>query len=121
MSLRTLGLSEAVSQYLLQVGLREPDVLRSVREETARLPDAHIQIAPEQGQLMALLVHLTKARSCLEIGAFTGYSALALALALPPEGRVVTCEIDPTLAARRSGQVPHSRADQRQGRFWHAL
>jgi predicted O-methyltransferase YrrM len=99
MSLRTLGLSEAVYQYLMQVGLREPDVLRSVREETARLPDAHIQIAPEQGQLMALLVHLTSARICLEIGTFTGYSALALALALPPEGRIVTCEIDPTFAA----------------------
>jgi caffeoyl-CoA O-methyltransferase len=99
MSLRTLGLSEAVSQYLMQVGLREPNVLRSVREETARLPDGHIQIAPEQGQLMALLVHLTNARSCLEIGTFTGYSALALALALPAEGRVVTCEIDPTFGA----------------------
>ena len=107
MSLRTLGLSEAVSQYLMQVGLREPNVLRSVREETARLPDAHIQIAPEQGQLMALLVHLTNARSCLEIGTFTGYSALALALALPAEGRVVT------LRRHRSDAASHHRKSQR--------
>ena len=55
MSPRTLGLSEVVSQYLMQVGLREPDVLRSVRQDTAPLPGAHMQIAPEQGQLMALL------------------------------------------------------------------
>ena len=99
MSPRTLGLSEAVSQYLVQVGLREPNVLRSVREETARLPGAHMQIAPEQGQLMALLAGLINARSCLEIGTFTGYSTLALALALPPEGCIVTCEIDEAFAA----------------------
>jgi predicted O-methyltransferase YrrM len=99
MSPRTLGLSETVSQYLMQVGLREPDELRSVREDTARLPGAHLQIAPEQGQLMALLVHLTNARSCLEVGTFTGYSAMALALALPPDGRIVACEIDPSFAA----------------------
>ena len=99
MSPRTLGLSEVVSQYLMQVGLREPDVLRSVRQDTARLPGAHMQIAPEQGQLMALLAHLINARSCLEIGTFTGYSTLALALALPPEGCVVACEIDQTFAA----------------------
>ena len=72
MSPRTLGLSEVVSQYLMQVGLREPDVLRSVRQDTARLPGAHMQIAPEQGQLMALLARLINARSCLEIGTFTG-------------------------------------------------
>ena len=99
MSPRTLGLSEVVSEYLMQVGLREPDVLRSVRQDTARLPGAHMQIAPEQGQLVALLAHLINARSCLEIGTFTGYSALALALALPPEGCVVACEIDQTFAA----------------------
>jgi len=99
MSPRTLGLSEVVSEYLMRVGLREPDVLRSVRQDTARLPGAHMQIAPEQGQLMALLAHLINAHSCLEIGTFTGYSALALALALPPEGRVVACEIDQTFAA----------------------
>ena len=99
MSPRTLGLSEVVSQYLMQVGLQEPDVLRSVRQDTARLPGAHMQIAPEQGQLMALLARLTNARSCLEVGTFTGYSALALALALPPKGCVVACEIDQTFAA----------------------
>jgi len=99
MSPRTLGLSETVSQYLRHVGLREPAVLRSVREDTLQLPGAHMQIAPEQGQLMAFLARLTGARNCLEIGTFTGYSALAVALALPPEGRVLACEIDATYAA----------------------
>ena len=61
MSPRTLGPSEVVSQYLMQVGLREPDVLRLVRQDTARLPGAHMQIAPEQGQLMAFLAPLTNA------------------------------------------------------------
>jgi predicted O-methyltransferase YrrM len=91
---------------LLEVGLREPDALRIVREETLKLPGAHMQIAPEQGQFMALLTRLTKSRLYLEIGTFTGYSALAVALALPPEGRVTTCEIDATYAdiARRHWQ-----------------
>lgn len=106
MSPRSIGLSETLSQYLLQVGLREPEVLRTVREDTMRLPGAHMQIAPEQGQLMALLAQLTNARRCLEIGTYTGYSALAIALALPPEGRVLTCEIDSTIAdiARQNWQ-----------------
>ncbi len=99
MASRTLGLNEAVSRYLMQIGLREPDVLRSVREDTLQLPGAHMQIAPEQGQFMAILARLTNARCYLEIGTFTGYSTLAVALALPPEGRVVTCEIDATYAA----------------------
>ncbi len=78
MSPRTLGPSEVVSQYLMQVGLREPDVLRLVRQDTARLPGAHMQIAPEHGQLMALLARLTNACSYLEIGTYGGArSALA--------------------------------------------
>ena len=74
-----------------------------LRQETARLPGGGMQIAPDQGQLMALLARLAGARRCLEIGTFTGYSALAVALALPPEGRIIACDVNPatTAVARR--------------------
>jgi caffeoyl-CoA O-methyltransferase len=83
--------------------LREPDILRRLREETADLPYAGMQIGPDQGQFMALLVELIGATRTLEIGTFTGYSALVVALALPPEGRVVACDVSEeyTAVARR--------------------
>lgn len=93
MSNRTLELDAAVYDYLLQVSLREHPVLAALRHRTATYPMAQMQIAPEQGQFMALLIKLTKAQKALEIGVFTGYSALAVALALPPEGRLIACEI----------------------------
>ena len=93
MSLRSIGLDERLYRYLLDVSLREPDVLRRLRAETAERENASMQIAPEQGQFMALLVELIGAERTLEIGTFTGYSALAVALALPPHGRVIACEV----------------------------
>lgn len=93
MSRRTLPLDERLYEYLLSVSLREPDVLRRLREETARHPQAEMQIAPEQGQFMGLLARLIGARKCLEVGVFTGYSALAVALALPYDGRLVACDV----------------------------
>ncbi len=83
--------------------MREPDVLRELREETARLPRAGMQISPEQGQFMRLLVELLGARRCLEIGVFTGYSALCVALAMPPDGRLIACDVSEewTAIARR--------------------
>lgn len=93
MSTKTTLLDEALYRYLLSVSLREPEPLRALREETARHPEARMQIAPEQGQLMALLVQLMGARRCLEIGVFTGYSSLAVALALPPGGSIVACDL----------------------------
>jgi caffeoyl-CoA O-methyltransferase len=89
----TLGLPEELHAYLLDVGVREPDLLRQLREETAAMPEHDMQIAPEQGALMALLVELTGARRCLEVGTFTGYSSLSVALALPADGRLVCCDI----------------------------
>ncbi|WP_159788493.1 class I SAM-dependent methyltransferase [Sodalinema gerasimenkoae] len=99
MSPKTLGLSPQLHDYLLNISLREHPVLQQLRQETAHLPGARMQIAPEQGQFMALLVQLLGARKTLEIGTFTGYSALVVALALPPEGRLVTCDIDETTTA----------------------
>lgn len=93
MSNKTLGLSDAVYSYLLSQSLREPEILQRLRQETAKLPMAQMQIAPEQGQFMALLVQLLSARKTLEVGVFTGYSALCVALALPEEGKVVACDI----------------------------
>ncbi len=93
MSNRTIVLSDALYEYMLSVSLREPEVLNRLREETAKMPQHKMQISPEQGQFMALLVELTGARRCLEIGTFTGYSALSVALALPEDGRLVACDI----------------------------
>ena len=99
MTPRTLGLTDPLHQYLMQVGLREHEELKRVREETAQLPGVHMLLAPEQAQLMALLARLLGVRRYLEIGTYTGYSALAIALALEHGGRVVTCEIDQAIAA----------------------
>jgi caffeoyl-CoA O-methyltransferase len=74
MSNITFGLSDRVRRYLLSVSVREPEILARLREETAQLPMAMMQITPEQGQLMALLVRLLQARRCLEVGTFAGYT-----------------------------------------------
>ena len=83
--------------------MREADVLRELREETAKMEESSMQIAADQGQFMALLVKLTGARKCLEVGVFTGYSSTAVALALPEEGRLTACDISEefTSVARR--------------------
>jgi caffeoyl-CoA O-methyltransferase len=86
------ALTEELYDYLLSVSLREPVILRRLREETAADPMARMQVAPDQGQFMALLVKLMDARYALEVGTFTGYSSLSLALALPREGRLVTLD-----------------------------
>jgi caffeoyl-CoA O-methyltransferase len=93
MSNITFGLSEDVRRYLLSASVREPDILARLRQETARLPMAMMQITPEQGQFMGLLVRLLQARRCLEVGTFTGYSALWVALALPDDGRLTACDV----------------------------
>jgi caffeoyl-CoA O-methyltransferase len=103
MSTRTLSLDDALYDYLLAVSLREPPVLERLRAETAGMAHALMQISPEQGQFMALLIKLIGARRCLEVGTFTGYSSLAVALALPEDGRILACDIDEdfTAVARR--------------------
>ena len=93
MSKKTLGLDNQLYNYLLSNSLREPEVLRQLREETAKHPYATMQISPEQGQFMALLVQLLGAKKTLEVGVFTGYSSLCVALALPKDGKVIACDI----------------------------
>ena len=93
MSNRSIGLDDPLYRYLLQVSLREHPILAALRDHTARLPEARFQIAPEQGQFMAWLARAIGARRFLEIGTFTGYSSLVMALALPADGEVVTCDV----------------------------
>ncbi len=103
MTARTLQLSTRLHAYLLANSLRETPAQRRIRAVTARLPDANMQTAPEQGQFLQLLVRLLGAKRCIEIGTFTGYSALSIALALPPGGRIVCCDLSEewTSIARR--------------------
>jgi predicted O-methyltransferase YrrM len=94
MSNRTLNLDDHLYQYILSVSSREHPVLAELREATRTHPRAGMQISPEQGQFMALLIKLIGARKTLEIGVFTGYSSLATALALPADGRIIACDVN---------------------------
>jgi predicted O-methyltransferase YrrM len=103
MTERTLPLTRSLQRYLYEASLREPEVLRRLRAETSALKQASMQIGPVQGQLFGLLVELLGARRTLEIGTFTGYSALVVALALPEDGTLVACDVSDewTRVARR--------------------
>ncbi len=90
---RSLALDPALYRYLVEHSSREPPVLARLRAVTAGMRGAQMQIGPDQGQFMQLLVRLTDARRCLEIGTYTGYSSLAVALALPDDGHLVTCDV----------------------------
>ncbi|MBM3725968.1 MAG: methyltransferase domain-containing protein [Acidobacteria bacterium] len=96
-------MTDAMTAYMREVSLREPPLFARLREETGLLPLGNMQIGPEQGQFLALLVRLTGARKTLEVGVFTGYSSLSVATALPPGGRVVACDVSEewTSVARR--------------------
>lgn len=100
---RSLDLDDRLYDYLLEASLREPEILRRLREETAAMPLSMMQIAPEQGQFMGLIVELIGARQCLELGVFTGYSSLVVALALPDDGHITACDVSEefTAVARR--------------------
>lgn len=94
---RTINLDDTLYRYLLDYSVREPQLLAELRAATQPLPHAGMQIGPDQGQFMALLVKLIGARRTIEVGVFTGYSALVVALALPDDGRVLACDIDETV------------------------
>jgi predicted O-methyltransferase YrrM len=99
MSNQSIGLSDPLYQYLLANSVREPEILMQLRSETARHPLVNMQISPEQGQLMGLLVQLIGAKKCIEIGVFTGYSSLAVALNLPDDGRIIACDVSDEFTA----------------------
>lgn len=100
---RRLTVTDDIHRYLVAHSVREPDVLARLRTATETLPEASMQIGPEQGQLMALLAKLVGAKRCIEVGVFTGYSSLAVALALPEDGRILACDVSEqwTAIARR--------------------
>jgi len=93
MSNRTVFLTDDLYRYLRSFSLREPEILKRLREETSHDPMAVMQISPEQGQFMSLLIKLMGAKRTLEVGVYTGYSSLCVALALPPGGKLVACDI----------------------------
>ena len=105
--------TEALIDYVARVGAREHPALRRCREETARLPNANMQIAPEQGAFLALLAKILDARQTLEIGTFTGYSALSVALALPEGGRVVALDVSREYTDRARGYWKEAGMDTR--------
>jgi caffeoyl-CoA O-methyltransferase len=93
MANKTIGISDELAAYVVEFGTREPELLVRLREETAALPQHGMQIAPEQGAFLGLLVELIGARRCIEVGTFTGYSSTVVALALPEDGRLVCCDV----------------------------
>lgn len=103
MTYGSLALDDTVYEYLLTVSLRESDILRRLREETATFPNPNMQISPDQGQFMAMLVRILQARRIIEVGVFTGYSSLWMADAMPDDGRLVACDVNEeyTNVARR--------------------
>jgi predicted O-methyltransferase YrrM len=93
MASRTLQITPPLYDYILRTGVRESPTAAALRVETAKLPMAMMQISPEQGAFMQLIVKLLGVRRALEVGTFTGYSALAVAEAMPPDGRLIACDV----------------------------
>jgi len=94
MSRQSINLTEELYEYLLSVSLQETAIQQALREETAKHPKSEMQIAPEQGQFMALLVQLLEVKNIIEIGVFTGYSSLCMAMVLPDNGQIIACDVD---------------------------
>ena len=103
MSTQTLNMTDSLHDYLVRNLVRETPLLARLRKETARMPDAQMQISPEQGALLNLLVKLVRARRIIEVGTFTGYSSLCMAAALPEDGHLLACDVnaETTAVARR--------------------
>jgi len=91
---RAFLFSEALGNYFSRVGVREPPLFTQLREETAKLPMARMQIAPEEGQFLDLLLMMLQPTRCIEVGVFTGYSSMITALALPDDGRLLACDVN---------------------------
>lgn len=125
MSVATIAMTEALHGYLLKTTVREPALLARLRQETAELPNGGMQISPEQGQLMRLLVEVVGVRRALEVGVFTGYSSTVVAMALPADGQLVACDVSEewTNVARRYWREAgvESKIDLRVGPALHTL
>src|SRR3954454_13748377 len=93
MANKTMGISDDLAAYVVEVGAREPEVLARLREETAAIPQHGMQIAPEEGAFLAMLAELTGSRRCIEIAACPGSSSAAVPLRLPQVGRMVCCDV----------------------------
>ncbi len=93
MTTKTLTITEDLQQYLMETGVREPAVLNQLREVTATLRGAQMQISPEQGQFMRFLIQILNAKNILEIGTFTGYSSICMAMELPADGQLIACDL----------------------------
>lgn len=94
MSPKSVSMSDQLHNYLVEQGMREPPVLAELRERTSQHPQAGMLLAPEQGQLMGLLLQLLGAKRTLDVGTFTGYSSLVAALNLPADGQVIACDVN---------------------------
>ena len=94
MANRTVQINDELYNYIMHTSLREPEILRLLREETAQLDMSIMQIAPEQGQFMSLLMKIIGARRVIEVGVFTGYSSLCMAMSLPADGKIIACDIN---------------------------
>jgi len=110
---RHFSFDERSYQYLLSVSVREPETARRLREETQQLKNAQMQIGPDQGQFMQLLVQLLRARKTLEVGVFTGYSALWVAMGLPDDGRMIACDISEEYTAVAKRYWKQAGVDQK--------
>lgn len=115
MSRSSFLMDAQLADYFTRIGFREPALLAELREETARHPMAQMQIAPEQGQFMQLLVQMLGAKRIIEVGVFTGYSSLAMAMVLPEDGEILACDISEEWTAvaqrywQRAGQADRIR------------
>jgi len=100
---QAFGVDESLYRYILSNSQPESDIFAQLREETAQMPQARMQISPDQGQFMAMLIRLMQAKKALEVGVFTGYSSLSVAVALPPDGKLIACDVSEeyTAIARR--------------------
>lgn len=96
---RPTPMTDMLYEYAVAVGLREPELFRQLRDETSKLADGEMQIAPEQGPLLAMLVQMLGAKNCLEIGTFTGYSSLWVASVLPRDGKLICCDVSEEFTA----------------------
>ena len=99
MSIRNFYLDENIYEYILNNSLRDLPILKKLRDETGKMPDGRMQISSDQGQFMGFLVKLTNTKKIIEVGTFTGYSSLVMALALPENGQILSCDISEEYAA----------------------